>query len=241
VTDLLEEAVDAAADTTLFRGADLMALCHLLELSGAAIKSYGAGELIIMPGTPVRDVFIVLEGSVQMCEDDYFGNRSIFGRADRGSLFAEALAVAHIDESFVTAIALEQTRLLAINIEKVFSTPETIKSNKLLTKDEKWNNDLIEQTVNTIKSNLLLIMANRNIRLHNKLSCVTRRKTRDKVLAYLSMMAKRAGSSTFEIPLSRQELADFLCVDRSALSSELSRMQNEGIIEFSRNRFTLLV
>ena len=158
-----------------------------------------------------------------MLEEDVFGNRTIFGEAGPGNVFAEALAAVRIQESFVTVQAVEDSRVLGITLGQLL---------KPSVKPGRYRDTMIR--------NLVQIMAKRNMQLHRKLGVLSCRRTRDKVMSYLDGMAKQTHSRTFDIPLSRQELADYLCVDRSALSSELSRMRQEGLIDFKRNHFRLL-
>lgn len=220
---VLEEAADALEGTWLFKGISREELPEALDLVGATVNSYAADEVVLAAGSPVTSVYAVVSGRVRMLEEDVFGNRTIFGEAGPGNVFAEALAAVRIQESFVTVQAVEDSRVLGITLGQLL---------KPSVRPGRYRDTMIR--------NLVQIMAKRNMQLHRKLGVLSCRRTRDKVMSYLDGMAKQTHSRTFDIPLSRQELADYLCVDRSALSSELSRMRQEGLIDFKRNHFRLL-
>ena len=154
---------------------------------------------------------------------DFYGNRNIVASVHQGQLFGEAFACGDIKILPVSAFATEDSIIMLINYRKIL----TICSNCC-----QFHNKLIY--------NMLRIVANKNIFLTQKIEFLSKRTTKEKVLGYLAQEAKKAGSGSFSIPFNRQELADFLFVDRSALSNELSKLRKEGILEFHKNNFTLL-
>ena len=206
----------------LFDGID-KDLEAMLQCLGSEEKNYDRGEIILLTGQPVTTVGVILAGEVQIIQEDYYGNRSILTELSPSHIFGEAFASAGIKESPVTVLAKTNTTVLFLGIERIINTCP----NSCI-----FHNRLIE--------NLLKILARKNILLSNKNQLLSRRTIQDKVLSYLSMQAEKKGNLTFEIPFTRNELADFLCVDRSALSRVLSKLQKEGILEYDHKHFKLL-
>ena len=195
----------------------------MLQCLGGEERTYTRGEIILLTGQPVTAVGVVLTGEVQVIQEDYYGNRSILTELSPCHIFGEAFASAGIKESPVTVLAKTNTTVMFLGIERIINTCP----NSCI-----FHNHLIE--------NLLKILARKNILLSNKNQLLSRRTIQDKVLSYLSLQAEKKGNLAFEIPFTRNELADFLCVDRSALSRVLSKLQKEGTIEYTNNHFKLL-
>ena len=199
---------------------DLHKLCVCLS---ARECSYSREEFVFHAGDPVRSVYLVLSGQLHIIDEDCWGNRSIIETLDRDVLFGEAYVFSNAETLLVSVVAAEESTVLEINPQKLFETCA--------------NGCLCHAT---LVRNTLGIVSEKIVRLTEKLGHVMRRTTREKTLSYLSLCARRAGSADFILSYSRQQLADYLCVDRSALSHELSRLQKEGLLRYSRNRFTLL-
>ena len=195
----------------------------MLQCLGSEEKKYDRGEIILMTGQPVTSVGVVLSGEVQIIQEDYYGNRSILTELKPGQIFGEAFASAGIRESPVTILAKSNCRIMFLAIERIISTCP----NSCI-----FHSQLME--------NLLKILARKNILLSSKNQLLSQRTIRDKVLSYLGLQAEKKGSLEFEIPFSRNELADFLCVDRSALSRVLSQLKKDGTIEYQNQHFRLL-
>ena len=195
----------------------------MLQCLGSEEKKYDRGEIILMTGQPVTSVGVVLSGEVQIIQEDYYGNRSILTKLKPGHIFGEAFASAGIRESPVTILAKSNCRIMFLAIERIISTCP----NSCI-----FHSQLME--------NLLKILARKNILLSSKNQLLSQRTIRDKVLSYLGLQAEKKGSLEFEIPFSRNELADFLCVDRSALSRVLSQLKKDGTIEYQNQHFRLL-
>jgi len=195
----------------------------MLQCLGSQEKCFSKGEIVLMAGDPVNYVGILLSGELQIIQEDYLGNRSILTEVHPGHIFGEALACAGVDESPVTVIAKANSHIMCLGVSRIVTTCSS---------SCQFHNQLIE--------NLLKILARKNLLLSNKNQLLSRRTIQDKVLSYLSLQAEKKGSSQFEIPFTRNELADFLCVDRSALSRVLSKLQNDGIIEYQNKNFKLL-
>lgn len=195
----------------------------LLGCLSAKIKHFKNDEPIFSDGDAAESVGIVLSGSVQVVKHDFYGNRNLVASIRRGQLFGEAFACADVKMLPVSVISAEESDIMLVDYRKIITTC----SHTCL-----FHNRLI--------FNMLKIVASKNIVLSQKIECISKRTTKEKLLAYLLQEAKRQGSRSFSIPFNRQELADYLCVDRSAMSSELGKLQQEGRIMFHKNRFELL-
>ena len=190
-------------------------------LSEKNIK-YKKGDTIINAGEPVKNIGLVLSGSIQILKDDFNGSRSIIAQFYPSEIFAEALVCAQAEKSPVTAAA-------AADCEIAFIPFHNITDYSPLTK--KFQSKII--------SNMLNILAEKNIFLNNKIEHLSKRSIREKLLSYLKEESRKHNSKEFSIPFNRYELADFLFLDRSAMSRELGKMQNDDLIEFNKNRFKL--
>ncbi|MDR3341567.1 MAG: Crp/Fnr family transcriptional regulator [Treponema sp.] len=207
----------------LFTGIDEADREKLLDCIGATQKKVEKNGFVCMAGEPVRFVEVVLSGAVHIVQDDFWGNRVILARIEPGDLFGEAFSCAEIAESSVSVMAVEESLLLLIDYRKILTTCSSVCG---------FHEGLIK--------NMVRILAERNIMLVQKIEHITRHTTREKLLSYLSSQARRVKSNVFDIPFNRQELAEYLSVDRSAMSNELSKMRDDGIVRFQRNHFELL-
>lgn len=195
----------------------------LLSCLSASEHNFGRGEYIFMAGESAGGVGIVLSGGVNVVQEDFWGNRSILAHIEPGGMFGEALSCARVARLPVSVAATADSRIMLIDYAKIVSyCPSTCQ----------FHTRLIE--------NMLGILAQKNVMLTEKMEFLSRRSTREKLLAYLSAQATKLGSASFSIPFSRQELADYLCVDRSAMSAELGKMARDGIVRFNKNKFELL-
>lgn len=187
------------------------------------IESFDKKYTVLAEGGKAKYVGVVLSGRVQVSRIDYFSNRSLLANIGPGELFGEAFACAEVQELPVTVTATEKSEIMLIEARRILHTCSNNCS---------FHNSLIY--------NLMKDLAMKTISFHKRLEITSRRTTRDKLMAYLSLMAKEKRSSTFEIPFDRQELADYLEVDRSGLSSEIGKLKKEGIIEADKKFFTLI-
>ncbi len=198
-------------------------LISMLGCLGATVKTYGKKEIIIKEGEKARYIGIVLSGSAQVLKIDYFGNRSIVAGIEQSEMFGESFACAGVEAIPISVIANEQSEIMLIDCERVMHPCA--------------NGCNFHQQ---IIFNLMKIMATKNIMFHQKIEITSERTTREKLMAYLMLQAKKWNSNSFQIPFDRQELADYLQVDRSGLSAEISKMRNEGILKSHKNHFELL-
>ncbi len=215
--------LSALKSCPLFADISAEQLESLLNCLDASEKSFGKNKFIFLAGEPAVSVGIVLSGSVTILHEDFWGNRSILMRLGPGDLFAEAFSCAGSEPLPVSAIADEKTTIMLIDCRRIISTCSS---------SCVFHASLIK--------NLLVILAQKNIQLTRKIEHLTKHSTREKLLSYLSSQAQAAGKSKFDIPFNRQELADYLSVDRSAMSAELGKMRDEGLLRFERNHFELI-
>jgi CRP-like cAMP-binding protein len=206
----------------LFSGIAESELENLLKCLNSKQDKYLRNDIVVMAGSRITSVGIVLGGTLQIVREDIHGNRNIVAELKQGEMFGETFACAGIAESPVSVIASSDCEVLFIGFGKIITSCSSACI---------FHTKLIE--------NMLRILANKNIFLNSKIELLSCRTTREKLIKYLENRAKQTGSTTFDIPFSREELADFLCVNRSALSRELGAMSEEGILEYSRNRFVL--
>ncbi len=208
---------------SLFKDVEAQDLEGLLSCLSARLTRFEKNQIVFMSGDIIHTLGVVLSGQVQVYQEDYFGNKSILAQIDPGNPFAESFACAEGLALAVSVAATAESDLLFIDCRRL-SSPCCNAC------------DFHSRVIH----NLLNIVALKNIALTQKIEFTSRRTTRAKLLAYLSAEAKKAGSGHFTIPFNRQELADYLSVERSAMSAALSRLRDDGILNFHKNQFTLL-
>jgi len=195
----------------------------MLTCFGARIQEFDKKYTILTEGTTAKYIGILLSGSAQIIRVDYYGNRSILSEIEAGDIFGEDFACAEADTLPVTVIANEPTSVMLIDSSHILHTCSN-------------NCGFHQQIIYNMMKNL----ATKTLLCYQKIEITSKRSTREKLLTYLSLYAKKVGENHFEIPFDRQELADYLEVDRSGLSAEISRLRKEGILESEKNYFTLL-
>ena len=208
----MREYFPAIKKSALFQGISEDDLDGMLTCLGARTASYSKNQTIFWEGEPASLIGVVLTGKVQIAKDDFFGNRNIISMMEPSQLFGEAFACAGIEKLPVTATAVTDSEILLLDCRRVITTC----------------------------GNLLHIVAAKNIMLNQKIELTSKRTTKEKLMAYLLMQAKQNKSRIFAIPYDRQELADYLCVERSAMSTELSKLRQEGRIDYHKNQFKIL-
>ena len=212
----MDNYIDILLKLPLFEG---MAQDELMKLTANAPRTvYNAGEAVFLAGEEAKYIGAVLEGSVMIVKEDLYGNRNILAAAGQGQVFGEAFVCAGIRELPVSVFAAERSVIMLMDYSSIL------------------NGGSSERAV----YNMLKLMARKNIFLNGKIEIMSKRSTREKLLTYLSEEARRSGGREFAIPFNRQELADFLSVDRSAMSMELGRLRRDGIIDFKKNKFKIL-
>ena len=219
----MQKYLDIFSRCPLFEGIQPAEMPAMLGCIGAQLREYGRNEIIFSEGDPARQMGIVLRGSAQVIKEDYYGRRSIVASVQPGELFGESFACAQVEQLPVSVIAAERSEILLVDCHRITITCSSACS---------FHNRMI--------LNLLHVVAEKNLIFNRKVEILSRRSTREKLMTYLMNQAKQQESARFTIPFDRQELADYLGVERSALSAEISKLRNEGILEANRSQFTLL-
>lgn len=207
----------------LFTGITSAELSSLLPCLSAYKRHYKKDTVIWQAGRPAGEIGFVAMGGVRVIKEDFWGHRSILTKLSPGGLFGETFSCAGVPFLPVGAEAASEAVIIYFRYDKILQACNTPCS---------FHTRMI--------ANMLKILANKNIMLTQRIEHIAQRSTRSKLLSYLSLQSQQQKSPRFSIPMDRQELADYLFVDRSAMSAELSRLQKEGIISYSRNTFTLL-
>ena len=194
-------------------------MLHCLEVRP---ETYQKDEYILRAGDRVEAFGVVITGKVMIIQEDFWGNRNILAAVGAGHCFAETFACSPGAVLNVSVMAQTNVQVLFLNVKRILTTcPSTCSHHSRMIR------------------NLLSELAEKNLRLNEKITHLGQRSRRAKILSYLSAEAQRHGIAEFDIAFSRQQLADYLSVDRSGLSMELSRMQEEGLLEYRKNHFVL--
>ena len=210
------------ANTQLFRGISESEIAELLLCLGAHERNFQKDDVIFRAGSPVDEFGLVLSGSVNIVVNLYWGNSIIFGHVGKGEVFAENYAAVPGKELACDVVACEDTQVLFLKMQSVMTTCRMGCA---------YHNRIIQ--------NMLRISAQKNLNMSSRMMHTASKSLRERLLSYLSEQALERGSAQFTIPFNRQQLADYLAVNRSAMSNELSKMQEEGLITFRKNEFIL--
>lgn len=216
----MKKYIDVLKRSKLFANVSEEEIGGMLACLGAKEKRYKEGEFVFRQGEMVESVSVLVDGALLVQADDYWGNRSIITRVAVGELFGQAYLVGEAIMNDV--VAVKDSTVIFFDAKRVLTTCSS---------SCPFHNQVIR--------NLFFALSETNLRLVTKLGHIQKRTTREKLMSYLSLMAKKTGSNSFTIPFNRQELADFLSVDRSAMSAELCRMRDEGMLRFRKSSFTL--
>lgn len=210
------------ANTPLFHGIKENEIKEMLTCLNAREHCYKKDEVIFRAGSSVSEIGLILSGSVNIVVNFYWGNSHIFGHIGKGQVFAENYAAIPGKELICDIVSCEETEVLFLNMRNMLTTCQR---------------GCVFHT--RIIQNMLKISAQKNLNLSTRMMHTASKSLRERLLSYLSEQALEHGSTHFTIPFDRQQLADYLAVDRSAMSNELSKMQKDGLITYHRNEFTL--
>ena len=186
--------------------------------------TYDKENYILHCGEQVKEMGLLVSGGLLIVQEDFWGNRNLVAKIEPGDVFAETFACMQRRNINVSVIAEEAANVLWLNVRNILDADGGTEGWKLV-----------------LLRNLLENMAEKNLRFNEKLTHMGKRNTREKLLSYLSAEAQKHGTSEFDIPFSRQQLADYLCIDRAAMSTEISKLQKEGFIKTNRKHFELMV
>lgn len=219
----MKEYLEIIKRSGLFAGVEDSEAEAMLGCLGARKLQYGKGGYILRAGERAEDMGILLSGSAYIVHESFWGNRNIVTKLSPGQLFAESFACTPQAILNVSVVAEAPAVVLLLEVRRVLTTCSSACV---------FHNRVIR--------NLLSDIASKNLYFYEKLTHMGQRTTQQKILSYLSAEAIRRGGPAFEIPYSRQQLADYLAVDRSALSRELSKLREEGILSFYKDHFEIL-
>lgn len=204
----------------LFEGISESEIYGILKCLKSHTKIYPKSDFIYLNGESIPSIAILISGEAQVKKENILGDSMIIGTLSKGDMFGESFACMSMKTIPVTVLALEKCEVLFMDVFNIIN---------ICTNACSFHRLLI--------SNLLKIIAQKNVLLNQKMSYITHKTIRNKLEAYFYDMIEKSGSYTFTIPYNRNELADYLCADRSAISRELSKMKSEGIIDFNKNVF----
>lgn len=207
----------------LFMGISREEGIALMQRLGASSRNIKAGDVVFREGTIKRNMGVVLDGCLEMFETDADGRRSMVGVVHPPESFAQVFAFAAVERHPATVVAREDSRILVIPVANVLPRPGAE----------------IDAVHRRFIKNLLAEICETAWRLRSRAFILSRRSTTERLMTYLRQQMRAAGSSSFSIPYDRQALADFLCVDRSALSSVIGRLAKRGILSYHKNHFIL--
>ena len=219
----MEKYIPVLKRTKLFAGIGEEEIFAMLKCLETDMKNYNKGEYVFREGEYINKISVVIKGKLYIQKDDYWGNLSIVNVLNEGELFGEAYAFLDSGALLNDVVAVEDSIVIFFNVQRIL----TVCSSAC-----RFHTMIIH--------NLFLDISSKNRMLTQKLNYMAKRTTREKLISYLSEESKKNGSSSFAIPFNRQQLADFLYVDRSAMSNELCKMRDEGLLKFRKNQFTLL-
>lgn len=219
----MREYLQILSQCPLFKGIAHEELPGLMTCLEARRTAFCKGSVILAEGDLASCLGVVLTGSVQVLRVDYYGNRSIIAKLAAGDIFAETIACAGMERMPVSVLAETDAQVLLIEAKRIIYTCDKVCG---------FHQQLV--------TNLIHALAAKNLVCQQKIEVTSKRTTREKLMAYLLSRAKTAGRSDFSIPYDRQELADYLEVDRSGLSAEISKLRREGVLECHKNQFILL-
>ena len=218
----MEKYLEIIKKSLLFHGMNDGEIAAALADLATTRRKYAKNEFILRAGEEASALGLVLSGSVHIIKEDFTGNTNIVAEIGQSEIFAESYACVRGAQLGVSAVAAERCEALFMDVGRLLSACASQREFQA-----------------RLLGNLLAVLARKNLNFSEKLTHITQRTTRAKLLSYLSAEAVRRGSREFEIPFNRQQLADYLSVDRSALSGELAKMRDEGLLDFRKNRFTL--
>ena len=218
----MQEFLSVIRTSTLFTGVEENEISAMLHCLDARTETFPKDAFLLREGDTTSSIGLVLQGSALVVQEDVWGNRNILSRANPGQTFATAFACAPGAVLNMSVVAETAVTVLNLNVRRILTVCSSACTHH-----------------SKVVRNLLGDLAEKNLRFNEKLTHMGQRTTRAKLMSYFSMVARKEGSFEFEIPFSRQQMADYLGVERSGLSLELSKMRDEGLLDYHKNRFVL--
>ena len=215
--------VNKVRNTVIFHGMSEKEISDALEGLNAVTKKYKKGTTILHAGSVTKRMGLVLEGGVTIENNDVWGNRTILSHVGKNQFFAETYGLLANEPMLVDVVANEDCRILFLTIGSLHRGSQM---------PESWTTKIMR--------NLLTIFAHKNLMLSGRSFHTSPKTIRGRVMAYLNSNAMQKNRTEFDIPFDRQQMADYLNVERTALSKELGKMKAAGLIDYRKQRFTLL-
>ena len=219
----MKQYIPVLRKTKMFSGVGDEEIESMLSCLNARVQHYKKGEYVLRAGGHLQDILILVEGSLHIQKDDYWGNRSLLGQIGASEMFGEAYVAPESGALMNDVVAVEDSAVMFFDLQRLLATCSSACRFHAV-----------------VVQNLFFAISEKNRKLVQKLGHMSKRSTREKLISYLSEEAKRQNGARFSIPFNRQQLADFLSVDRSAMSNELCKMRDEGLLRFHKNHFELL-
>ena len=216
--------IEKIQTSPLFENIQESDLSAMLNCLGAAVREYKKSEFVFLEGAELKQIGVVIEGSVYMVKEDVWGEKTILAVMTPGEIFGESFVCGDYDSSTVSFQASADCKILCLSFHRAVCVCSEACA---------YHNRLVE--------NMVTLIARKNVKLMEKMAVLSKKSIRDRILTWLSQQVQLHGSETFRSPLGRLDLADYLCVDRSALTRELSRMKSEGLLDYDKNTFVLKV
>ena len=218
----MKKYIEILKRTQLFSGVSDTEISAMLSCLQTKLLTFQKGDYVFREGERIDNITVLVKGKLLVQHDDFWGNRNIVNVIRVGEMFGEAYVAPESGSLLNDVIAEEDSAVIFFDVRKILTVCSTAC---------RFHSMVIQ--------NLFFAISEKNRKLVQKIGHMSKRSTRAKLLSYLSEEAKRQNSSHFTIPFTRQQLADFLCVDRSAMSNELCKMRDEGLLQFDKNQFTL--
>ncbi len=218
----MKKIVEAMALSPLFRGLTPAELEELALQLVPGIRQFERGETVIRCGERAKGIGLVLSGRLHIVRDDFLGNREILAEVEKGDIFDEVFAILYEEPQSISAEAVQPSEVVFLPAEELLSAEK--------------QGDAVRSV---IIGNMFRVIAGKNLQLTRKMAHLSRRTIREKLISYFSEESSRQKSLSIVIPFNRQQLADYLAVERSALSRELSRMKEDGLLTYRKNHFIL--
>ncbi len=220
---MMKDYIPQMLRSPLFRGISPEDLLGVMACISAHTRHFDKGAFIYLQDDDILSVGVVLSGSVQMIREDVWGNKALLLSMGPSALFGETFVCGGIHNKLVSFVAAERTVVLFVPFKQALTT---------CSQSCAFHRQLIE--------NMVAAIAEKNLALMEKVDLISKKSLREKICEYLTRRSEYAGSMSFEIPMGRMQLAEYLHADRSALTRELNLMAAEGLIQFNRNSFQIL-
>lgn len=220
----MNEFFPVIQSSPLFSGISEQEIASMLSCLHAKKESFPKDAFLLRVGDTTESIGLVLSGHVFVTQADIWGNRNILSKVEPGQTFAAAYACASGSVLNVSVTAETPVTAMFLNVRRVLTVCSSACTHH-----------------SQIIHNLLGELAAKNLRISEKLTHIGQRTTRARLMSYLSAEAQRLGTYEFDIPFSRQQLADYLAVERSGLSLELGKMRADGLLDFHKSHFIMKV